>query len=66
MSDDAAVVLGDRIASVSGHQVIDIACECGLTAYDAEFVALARALGVPLATLDKAVLHSALQMWRCR
>ena len=51
MSDDAAVVLGDRIASVSGHQVIDIACECGLTAYDAEFVALARALGVPLATL---------------
>ena len=26
MSDDAAVVLGDRIASVSGHQVIDVAC----------------------------------------
>ena len=59
MSDDAAVVLGDRIASVSGHQVIDVALECGLTAYDAEFVALARALGVPLATLDNAVLHGA-------
>ena len=59
MSDDAAVVLGDRIASVSGRQVIDIALECGLTAYDAEFVALARTLGVPLATLDNAVLHGA-------
>ena len=59
MSDDAAVVLGDRIVSVSAHQVIDIALECGLTAYDAEFVALARALGVPLATLDNAVLQGA-------
>ena len=59
MSDDAAVVLGDRIASVSGNQVIDVALECGLTAYDAEFVVLARALGVPLATLDKAILHGA-------
>ena len=59
MSDDAAVVLADRIASVSGQQVIDVALECGLTAYDAEFVALARALGVPLATLDKAVLRGA-------
>ena len=59
MSNDAAVVLGDRIASVSGRQVIDVALECGLTAYDAEFVALARALDVSLATLDKAVLHGA-------
>ena len=59
MSDDAAVVLGDRLASVSGRQVIDVALECGLTAYDAEFVALARTLGVPLATLDNAVLDGA-------
>ena len=59
MSDDAAAVLGDRIASVPGHQAIDVALECGLTAYDAEFVALARALGVPLATLDNAVLLGA-------
>ena len=59
MSDDAAVVLGGRIASVSGHQVIDVALECGLSAYDAEFVTLARVLGVPLATLDNAVLRGA-------
>ncbi len=59
MSDDATVVLGDRVAGVSGHQVIDVALECGLTAYDAEFVALARALGVPLATQDNAILDRA-------
>ena len=59
MADDAAVVLGDRIASVPRHQAIDVALECGLTAYDAEFVALARVLGVPLATLDNAVLQGA-------
>ena len=41
------------------HQAIDVALECGLTAYDAEFVALARVLGVPLATLDNAVLQGA-------
>ncbi|MCY3757488.1 MAG: type II toxin-antitoxin system VapC family toxin [Acidobacteria bacterium] len=59
MSDDAAVVLGGRIASVSGHQVIDVALECGLSAYDAEFVTLARVLGVPLATLDNEILRGA-------
>lgn len=59
MSDDAAAVLGGRIASVSGHPVIDVALECGLSAYDAEFVTLARVLGVPLATLDNAVLRGA-------
>ena len=59
MSADAAMVLGDRIASVPGQEVLDIALECGLTAYDAEFVALARTLGVPLATLDNAILRSA-------
>ena len=59
MSDDAAVVLGGRIASLSGHQVIDVALECGLSAYDAQFVTLARVLGVPLATLDNEVLRGA-------
>ena len=59
MTDDAALVLGERIAQAASSQVIDIALECGLTAYDAEFVALARALGVPLATLDNAILQGA-------
>lgn len=59
MIDDAALVLGDRIAEASSAQVIDAALECGLTAYDAEFVALARTLNVPLATLDNAILQGA-------
>jgi predicted nucleic acid-binding protein len=59
MYDDAAEILGGRITSVEGSQVIDIALECDLTAYDAEFVALARELGVALATSDKAILKGA-------
>ena len=59
MSDDAAVILGNRVVTVASAQVFDIALECGLTAYDAEFVALARTLSVPLATSDSAILQGA-------
>ena len=59
MCDDASLVLGGRIINVSGAQVIDTALEGGLSAYDAEFVVLARTLGVPLATLDSAILQGA-------
>ena len=59
MSDDAAAILGPRLASVDSGSVLDIAMECGLTAYDAEFVALARTIGVRLATLDGAILAGA-------
>ena len=59
MSDDAAAILGNRVATVSGDQVFDVALECVLTAYDAEFVVLARTLGVRLVTLDGAILRGA-------
>lgn len=59
MTEDASAILGERIAGVSGRQTIAAALECGLTAYDAEFVVLARSLGVPLATLDRAILNGA-------
>ena len=59
MSGYAAEVLENRILSVHGSQVIDVALECGLTAYDAEFVSLARMLNVPLATLDSQILRGA-------
>ena len=59
MTEDASAILGGRIAGVSGRQTIAAALECGLTAYDAEFVVLARRLRVPLATLDQAILSGA-------
>lgn len=59
MNDDAAQVLGSRIVGVPGGLVIDIALGCGLTAYDAEFVAAARTLGVRLVTLDREILRGA-------
>ena len=59
MCDAAALVLADRVTSVSAAQVIDIAHEYGLTAYDAEFVAVARTLGLRLVTLDRQILRGA-------
>ena len=59
LGDRAEAVLEDRIPRVPGDAVIDTALECGLTAYDAEFVALARALGVGLVTMDAAILRGA-------
>jgi predicted nucleic acid-binding protein len=59
MSERAAEILGDRIMPVESAQVLDVAMECGLSAYDAEFVALARRLDVPLVTLDRGILDGA-------
>lgn len=57
--EDARAVLNDRIATVPSAQVLDTAIERGLSAYDAEFVVLARRLGVPLFTADKDILAGA-------
>lgn len=59
VADDALNVLEDRIFNVESADVIDTALECSLTAYDAEFVALARQSGVWLATRDSAILRGA-------
>ena len=59
MCDDAAAVLGPRVVTVSAERVLDAALECGLSAYDAEFVVVARELGVRLATGDGATLRGA-------
>ena len=65
MCDDAALALGGRIVAVAAARVIEAALECGLGAEDAEFVVVARELGVPLATGDRAVLAAArdLAIW---
>ncbi|MCY3679680.1 MAG: type II toxin-antitoxin system VapC family toxin [Gemmatimonadetes bacterium] len=59
MCDDAALALGGRIVTVPSARVIDAALECGLSAEQAEFVVVARELGVPLATGDRAALSAA-------
>ena len=43
---------------VSSDQVLQLAGETSLSAYDCEFVALASTLGVPLVTADKALLKA--------
>ena len=53
---DQAMAEGEHI--VRDDPVLDIVAHSALSAYDAEFVALATALGVPLVTADKAVLKA--------
>jgi len=43
---------------VRSEDVLDLAAASGCSAYDCEFVALARDLRVPLVTLDGAVLRA--------
>ena len=59
MCHDAAEVLRGRTATVATGHVLDVALECDLSTYDAECVALARTLRVPLVTLDGRILRKA-------
>ena len=56
---DARAVLGDRTPSVPTPPVLETAIEGRMSAYDAEFVVLARQLGIPLVTADRAILEGA-------
>ena len=49
-------VFTDRERDIDPEAVWTVALESGLSAYDAEYVALARALGCPLVTNDRRVL----------
>ena len=55
-SADHALVDGEHI--VPDDLVLDVVARSTLTAYDAEFVALAGALAVPLVTGDRAILRT--------
>jgi predicted nucleic acid-binding protein len=57
--EDAQAVLGDRVAAVPSEPVLGTAVEGPMSAYDAEFVVLARYLGVPLVSADGAILQGA-------
>jgi predicted nucleic acid-binding protein len=52
---DAEEILAGRLASMPSDQVLAEALKEGLSVYDAEFVVLARRLGVPLLTADRAI-----------
>lgn len=53
---DQALAESEHI--VADDLVLDVVANSPLTAYDAEFVALANVLSVPLVTADKAVLKA--------
>jgi len=54
----ASLALAGGEHAIGDDLVLETAGASGLTAYDAEFVVLARVLAVPLVTADKAVLKA--------
>ena len=54
----AEEVLGGREGDADSQDVLDLASRSTCTTYDCEYVALARALDVPLVTTDRAVLKA--------
>lgn len=48
--------MADREVPVDSPEVLRLAAASGLTAYDCEFVALAKELNVPLVTADRRIL----------
>lgn len=52
----AEILLAGREFPVSSQAVLDLAFSSGCSAYDCEFVALAKDLGIHLVTADKAVV----------
>jgi len=59
MHDDALAILADRIGAVDGSEVLAVAASLGLSAYDAEFVVLARELECELVSADQRILAAA-------
>lgn len=55
--DKAEAHLAGREFFVSSNDVIDLAARSRCSAYDCEFVALARDQSVPLVTVDSRILH---------
>ena len=53
---EAVVLLKGNEYEVSSKQVLRLVTESTCSAYDCEFVALARSLGVPLVTVDAKIL----------
>ena len=55
---EAVALLSPRERAVDGAAVLALAVRSGCTAYDCEFVALARSLGIPLVTADRRIVKA--------
>lgn len=58
VAEYAATVIGDRVQKCDRGAVLRIASDTALTAYDAYYVALARAQGAKLVTEDAKILRT--------
>ncbi len=56
MMAEAIRLMRDREYDVASHQVLNLVSASTCSAYDCEFVALAKDLGAPLITADKQIL----------
>jgi predicted nucleic acid-binding protein len=56
MAEQAEDIMAGREFTVPSEEVLILAAQSGCAAYDCEFVALARALAVPLVTTDRGIL----------
>jgi predicted nucleic acid-binding protein len=54
---EASRLMQDREYEVTSHQVLDLVATSTCSAYDCEFVALAKDLDIPLITTDKQILN---------
>ena len=56
LMSEAELLMSDREYSVDSDQVLKNATVSGCSSYDCEFVVLAKALNLPLVTVDKKIL----------
>lgn len=58
IQDEAERLLADGEFTVASHEVLELAAGSGCSAYDCEFVALARDLDARLVTVDRQLLRA--------
>jgi len=64
MVADTRALFEGRLATSPDREILGAAIDLGLSAYDAEYLVLARALGVPLVTADTFILQAAPEVAR--